>query len=96
MDIKKHLEGGSLRPLMAEEIKKVLKSVATQHQPYERAALTLGISARTLRVWTQPKDKGGWAELEGATDCLGVTGTMEKLLKTKTKKRAKAKKAKAA
>lgn len=94
MDIKKHLEGGSLRPLMAEEIKKVLKSVASQHQPYERAALTLGISARTLRVWTQPADKGGWKELEGATDCLGISGSVEKLLKTK--KRAKAKKAKAA
>jgi hypothetical protein len=96
MQIKKHLEGGSLRPLMAEEIKRVLKSVSTTNQPYEHAALQLGISTRTLRVWTQPADKGGWKELEGATDCLGVTGTVEKLLRTKTKKRAKAKKAKAA
>lgn len=80
---------------MAEEIKRVLKSVSTTNQPYEHAALQLGISTRTLRVWTQPADKGGWKELEGATNCLGVSGVVEKLLKTK-KKKARTKKSKAA
>jgi len=86
MHIKKHLSGGTLKVVMAEEIKRVFAKFSGQDQPVEKAALELGITPRTVRVWKGPVEKGGWTELQGF-------GGMEKLLstqpKTKAKKRSK-------
>lgn len=91
MAIKKHIAGGTLRIVMAEEIKKQLAVAANGHpdQYREVAAIALGITPRTLKVWLGPIDKGGWSELQGF-------GGMEKLLKTKAKTKKKAAKKKAA
>jgi hypothetical protein len=69
---------------MAEEIKRVFEKFSGQDQSVEKAALELGITPRTLRVWRGPVEKGGWTELQGF-------GGMEKLLKTKPKKAKKVK-----
>ena len=73
--IKKHLEGGTLRKVMAEEIIRVLTKYSDDSQVYERAALELGITPRTLRVWRGPVEKGGWEELQvkNAVDTLMCT-----------------------
>ncbi len=88
MHIKKHMSGGTLRTVMAEEIKRVFEKFSTEDMPVEKASLELGIAPRTLRVWRGPVDKGGWIELQGL-------GGMERLLgtkpKTKSKKRSKKK-----
>lgn len=65
MNVKKHLEGGSLRRVMVEEIKRCFNKYQNDSQPIERAALELGITPRTLRVWKGPEEKGGWKELQG-------------------------------
>jgi len=93
MHIKKHLSGGTLRTVMANEIKRVLSECArtSPDNIKERAAIALGLTPRTIRVWLGPVDKGGWNELQG------VVGSMEKLLKTKSvkaKKRSKKKSSK--
>lgn len=86
MQVKRHLQGGTLRVAMAEEIKRVLSKYQDQDQPVEKSAMELGISPRALRVWKGPVEQGGWEELQGR-------GGMERLLKTKPKKAKKRKKA---
>lgn len=83
MQIKKHLNGGTLRAVMVAEIKRVLAKFANEELSLEKCAVELGLHHRTLRVWRGPIEKGGWPELQGQ-------GGMEKVLKTKPKKRSKA------
>lgn len=87
MQIKKHLNGGTLRTVMAEEIKRCIVKYANDDQPVEKAAMELGIAPRTLRVWKGDVSQGGWEELQGR-------GGMELLCKTpkKSKSKKKAKK----
>jgi hypothetical protein len=82
METKKHLEGGTLHTVMASEVKRALVEFSGQDQYIEKAALQLGITPRTLRVWIGPVEKGGWEELQGK-------GGMAKLLATKPKAKAK-------
>lgn len=74
MQIKKHLSGGTLRTVMAEEIKRVIAKFSGEDQAIEKAALELGVTPRTIRVWKGSVDKGGWPELQGY-------GGMERLTK---------------
>jgi hypothetical protein len=67
-NVKRHLEGGSLRKVMAAEIVRVIRKYAGQSQSLEHAALELGVTARTLRIWRGPVEKGGWKELQQDTD----------------------------
>lgn len=62
--IKKHLDNGSLRKVMADEIQRVIKKYAGQTMAVEQAAIELGVTPRTLRIWRGPVDKGGWPELQ--------------------------------
>lgn len=77
--IKKHLQGGSLRAVMVQEIIRVIRKYATQDQKYEHAALELGVTPRTLRLWRGPVDKGGWSELQG----LGGIEMLAKAVRSK-------------
>lgn len=86
MAIKKHLEGGTLRQVMVAEISRVLTKYSEDSQFYERAALELGITPRTLRVWTGPVKKGGWAELQPEHVVEQVLGILNE--KGKQKKRS--------
>lgn len=61
---KKHLAGGTLRAVMAAEILRVLEKYQDDSQLYEKAAIELGTTPRTLRVWRGPINKGGWEELQ--------------------------------
>lgn len=64
MTVKRHLSGGTLRKVMAEEILRVLKATQGDSMALEKAALVLGVTPRTLRVWRGPVEKGGWEELQ--------------------------------
>lgn len=77
--IKKHLNGGTLRAVMVEEIKRVLTKFSGEDQFVEKVSVELGIAPRTIRVWLGPVEQGGWEELQGK-------GGAEKLLGTKPKK----------
>lgn len=78
--MKAHLVGGTLRTVMVAEVLRSLKANKGRVDP---AALELGITPRTLRLW-----KHSWPELS--------TGGMEKLLSIastgKSKKAPKPKK----
>lgn len=64
MSIKKHLQGGTLRKVMVNEVKRCLKLYVGQPQSIEKAAIHLGVTPKTLRLWKGPVDKGGWEELQ--------------------------------
>lgn len=68
--IKKHLSGGTLRQVMVAEVQRALDKFSGQTLAIEQAALELGITPRTLRVWRGPVDKGGWPELQ-VSDLMG-------------------------
>ncbi len=87
MQTKKHLEGGTLHTVMVTEVKRTLHKFSGQDQATEKAALELGITPRTLRVWMGPEAKGGWKELQGQ-------GGMAKVLGVKPKSKKKKKTAK--
>ncbi len=72
--IKKHLEGGTLREVMVEEIKRVMHKHQDHPQSVLMSACELGITPKTLRQWKGPMEKGGWKELQGY-------GGMEALMK---------------
>ncbi len=67
MNTKKHLQGGTLRKVMVAEIFRAMKYYAGQSNVVENAAIELGITARTLRMWRGPVAKGGWVELQPDT-----------------------------
>lgn len=79
--MKKHLEGGSLKSVMADEVRRQILAHSGTDQALDAAALALGITSRTLRSWLGPVDKGGWSEL----DEFRGAGAMEKLLNVKPK-----------
>lgn len=60
----KHFQGGTLRKVMAQEVKRVLKKHRASSRPIIAASLELGIHHKTLRQWLSPIDKGGWEELQ--------------------------------
>lgn len=62
--IKQHLAGGTLRKVMAKEILRVLNKHQDAPQRFERMAVELGVTPRTLRIWLGPMHKGGWEELQ--------------------------------
>lgn len=64
MSVKKHLQGGSLRKVMAAEILRALRFHGNDSQPVDKAAMELGITPKTLRLWKGPVEKGGWQELQ--------------------------------
>ena len=70
MEVKKHLAGGTLRQVMAEEVKRSLASHSEEPQPIERAAIELGVTPRTIRLWQKT-----WPELQPE-----LKGSMERLL----------------
>jgi hypothetical protein len=79
--MKKHLEGGTLRAAMADEVRRQILAHAGTDQALDAASLALGITSRTLRSWLAPVEKGGWSELD---EFRGV-GAMEKVLNVKPK-----------
>lgn len=88
--IKKHLEGGTLRAVMVNEIKRVIEKYQDDPQAILKAALELGTTPKTLRQWRGPVEKGGWVELQPS-----VIGAAERVMSmTKTKKTSKSKKSK--
>ncbi len=73
----KHMVGGTLRKVMAAEIKRVLAKHADHPHRIQASATILGITSKTLRQWMGPIEKGGWEELqpnlmEGLQAVLGV------------------------
>jgi hypothetical protein len=71
----KHFEGGTLRMVMAKEVKRVLKKNRHNPRPVIAASLELGVHHKTLRVWMGPVDKGGWAELQPTSaDMIDLMG----------------------
>jgi hypothetical protein len=79
--MKEHLAGGTLRKVMVVEVLRSLKSHEGKVDP---AAIELGVTPRTLRIW-----KHAWPELSA--------GGMEKLSKvTKVKKKRSKKRTKKA
>lgn len=56
MAVKKHLVGGTLRKVIVQEVKRVLEEKAGH---IDGAAVELGITPRTLRVWLKE-----WPELQ--------------------------------
>ena len=62
--VKKHMEGGTLRIVMANEVKRVLHKNQDEPQKLVKTALELGVTPKTLRQWMGPVDKGGWDELQ--------------------------------
>ena len=79
--VKKHLQGGTLRKVMATEVLRCLKLFTNHSQPIDRAAMELGITPKTLRLWKGPVEKGGWHELQ-----VPAGKAVETLLKAATKK----------
>ena len=69
MSVKKHLVGGTLRAVMVEEVRRVM----ALEGHIDRAAVVLGITPRTLRVWLAK-----WPELAGV-----YRGAMEQMLDVK-------------
>jgi hypothetical protein len=88
MSVKKHLAGGSLRAVMAAEIKRCLQKYGQGPQPVEHAALELGITPKTLRLWKGPIEKGGWEELQvSASEAMNMLmNATEKMPKMKGEK----------
>lgn len=90
--VKKHLQGGSLRKVMANEILRCLSIYGNESQPIDKAALELGITPKTLRLWLGPVEKGGWQELqvpagkamEAFMKAVGVKKGVKKPYKKKT------------
>lgn len=85
--VKKHLQGGTLRKVMAAEIFRCLKFYANHSQPIDMTAMELGITPKTLRLWKGPVEKGGWQELQipagkAVETLLRVAGTKKKTKKT--------------
>lgn len=79
--IKKHMMGGTMHLVMIAEVKRALAKFSGEDQSVEKAALEMGITPRTLRVWM--KD---WPELND------IRGSMEKVIRavaTKSKKKTK-------
>ena len=62
--VKKHMEGGTLRVVMANEVRRVLHKNQDAPQKLVMSALELGVTPKTLRQWMGPEEKGGWAELQ--------------------------------
>lgn len=93
MSIKKHFGGGTLRKVMVAEIKRVLDIEGADHKGRERAAVILGVSAKSLENWIlKPEDKYGWPELQE----YQVRGAMDKVVGTKPKGKKKRPKKKSA
>ena len=62
---KTKLEGGTLREVMAIEIRRVLATVKDRgYRGMYDAAEVLGITQRTLYKWIGPVESGGWPELQ--------------------------------
>lgn len=60
----KHLVRGSLRRVMAHEIRRVMSKYAGVFNATMLAAKELGITGKSLRKWKGPIEKGGWEELQ--------------------------------
>ncbi len=86
---KKHLMGGTIKGAIATEIKRVLHATGGHR---EVAAVTLGISNRTLEKWIK-----NWDELKEIREGLEAVfgAATQAIKKSKPKKKAKAKKASA-
>lgn len=81
---KQYLGEGSLRTVMANEIRNALG----RHTNRADAAKELGICIRTLRNWMRPVDRGGWPELQ--LDNVDISGAIEMITDAmKYKKRKK-------
>ncbi len=79
--IKKHLEGGTLKEVMVQEVKRVLNKYQDDPAKILRAALELGTTPKSVRQWMGPVEKGGWAELQP-----DIRGSVEKVLTISKKK----------
>lgn len=89
--VKKHMEGGTLRVVMANEVKRVLHKNQDEPQKLVKSSLELGVTPKTLRQWMGPVDKGGWAELqvkpgEAMEKVVKVMGSRKKPNKKPAKK----------
>lgn len=94
MERKHKLEGGTLRIVMAQEIKRTLKEVGdTGLYGMEAAAKKLGITLRTLYKYVGPVDKGGWPELQVTVEdaMAKVSSAVKKPVKKPAKKSTKKK-----
>ncbi len=59
-----HMMGGTLRRVMANEVRRVMSKYAGAHNSTQAAAKELGITTKSLRKWKGPIEKGGWMELQ--------------------------------
>lgn len=59
-----HMIGGTLRRVMAQEVKRCLSKHSGSSKPTFLAAQELGITTKSLRKWKGPVEKGGWKELQ--------------------------------
>lgn len=88
--VKRHLQGGSLRKVMANEILRCIKFYGNESQPIDKAAMELGITPKTLRLWKGPVEKGGWQELQvpagEAMEAIMKAAGIKKGFKKPTKK----------
>lgn len=60
----KHMVGGTLRRVMAQEVRRVMSKYVGSYNSTQAAAKELGITSKTLRQWKGPVEKGGWEELQ--------------------------------
>lgn len=77
MAYKEHLVGGTLRSVMVQE---VLRAMKANKGHIDTAAVELGITPRTLRLW-----KANWPELQGIGGMNVVLKTKKKIKKSKPK-----------